>query len=149
MESSQLPQINPVWGTHCLWAFEHSKCFRLNLNEWLFSWGLRSGSDSAVHLSPDRACSEGLTLCSGRMDVVSEQWSGGGRKMNSSECRWPKVQNMWTTQIQRSWCQCSCPAFLKTKQSEVSWLVQLVYAPLAQGSSPTPCFYLCVGLHFW
>lgn len=43
-----------------------------------------SGSDSAVHLSPDRACSEGLTPRSGGMDVASEERSGGERMMHSS-----------------------------------------------------------------
>lgn len=38
--SSQLPQGNPAWGTYCLWACGHSKCFCLNLNERLFNWGL-------------------------------------------------------------------------------------------------------------
>ena len=101
-----------------------------------------SGGDSAVHLSPDRACFEGLTLRSGRMDVASEErevaTGGWCREMSVGPAFW-HVDYTWSREADGK-----CPAFLKTEQSEVSWLLGLVCAAMAQDSSPTPCFYpLC------
>lgn len=104
-----------------------------------------SGSGgSAVQLSPGRACSEGLTLRLGRMDVASgeREVAVGGwcRGMNVS----PMSRRVDYTWSREAGGKCSRPAFLKIEQSEVSWLLGLVCAAVAQDASPIPCFYsLC------
>lgn len=142
----QLPQGNcveihvacePV-GTVNVLAQTSLKRFLLHMHA---GWGTRSsvdsssGGDSAAHLALTESVLKGWPS-------IWEEWmwhqkrevvTGGWCREMSIGLVFRLVDYTWSTEAGG---RCSCLAFLKTGQSEVSWLLWLVCAAMASGVFP-------------
>lgn len=116
------PRTTLCGATYCLWACGHSKCFSLNLNERLFSWGLLkwqwfSGASepwqSLFWKADPSFRRNGCGVRRGRWqrEDDAQQW------VLLAQC-----SDMWITRIQRSWWPVLLPSIFKDR-AEWSFLI--------------------------